>query len=431
MSNETITKIGNDKLCVDFSIDAGEVDRAIENAERLVAALKERPLGKKQLGNDPEQTTRNAVLSRATRAVAEGAIKDVVESRNIRLTSNPKTEIENLVVPGVPYLFSIELDIVPEYDIAGFDDLVVIYEARREPGDEDVERRLGEIQARSAEVERDSAKPIDDNYVVELSFESFIDGKPYEGSVAEGYTYTLGSGQLPDAFEEGLKGLRTGDEKSIEFEIPNDYANSDIAGKKARFDVSIGRVAACELPEIDDAFAESFGYESLDFWKEKIRKELAVQEEHEAEERREDAARKALADLLEEPVPSGLVNARAEQLFLAFKQDLSSQGTSFEEYCRFLGLSEKDVRDEMREESAVLLRENLALEALFRALGYELDDEEVQRTVTYLAEDSGAPSSTPISEFNQEQQTAIREMTMHRMATEWLMSHAKFEEAGF
>ena len=117
MSNETITKIGNDKLCVDFSIDAEKVDEAIENAERLVAALKERPLGKKQLGDDPEQTTRNAVLSRATRAVAERAIKDVIESRNIRLTSNPKTEIENLVVPGDAYLFSIELDIVPEYDM--------------------------------------------------------------------------------------------------------------------------------------------------------------------------------------------------------------------------------------------------------------------------------------------------------------------------
>ena len=239
----------------------------------------------------------------------------------------------------------------------------------------------------------------------------------------------MGSGQLPDAFEEGLRGLRTGDERSIEFEVPNDYANSDIAGKTARFDVTVGRVAACELPEINDEFAKSFGYESLEFWREKIRKELAVQEEREVEERREKAAREALADCLKESVPADLINARAEQLLQAFKQDLSNQGTSFEEYCRFLGLTERDVRDEMREESAELVRENLALEALFRSLGYELNDEEIQKTVTDLAEESGAPPSTSISEFNQEQQMAIREMTMHRMATEWLMSHAKFIEA--
>lgn len=429
MSNETITKIGNDKLCVDFFIDAAEVDRAIENAERLVAALKERPLGKRQLGSDPEQTTRNAVLSRATRAVAESAIKEVIEAKNIRLTKNPKVEIENLVVPGVPYLFSIELDIVPEYDISGFENLIVMYQAQDEVSDEDVEQRLEEIQGRCAEVERDSKKPIADNYIVELSFESFIDGEPYEGSVAEGYTYAVGSGQLPDAFEEGLRGLRTGDEKSIEFDIPDDYENSEIAGKRARFDVSIGRVAACELPEIDDAFAEEFGYESLGFWKEKIREELSTQKEHEIEDRREKAAREALADCLKESISTDLINARAEQLLLAFKQDLSNQGTSFEEYCRFLGLSERDVRDEMREESAELVRENLALEALFRSLGYELNDEEIQKTVTDLAEESGAPASTSINEFNQEQQMAIREMTMHRMATEWLMSHAKFVEA--
>lgn len=429
MSKETITKISNDKLRVDFFIEAEEVNRAIENAGKLVAALKERPLGKKQLGNDPEQTTRNAVLSRATRAVAEKAIKDAIASNNIRLTGNPSSEIDKFVEADAPFSFSIELNVVPEYEINGFENLVVTYEAQREPSDEDVEQRLSEIQHRSAEVERDSEKPISDNYIVELSFESFIDGEPYDGSVAKGYTYTLGSGQLPAAFEEGLMGLRTGDEKVIEFEIPKDYANSEIAGKTARFDVSIGRVAALELPTIDDDFAKSFGYESLDFWKEKIRRELAVQEEFEAEGRREEAVRKALADCLEEEIQPELIDARAEQLLLAFKQDLGSQGTSFEEYCRFLGLSEKDVRDEMREQSADLLRENLALEALFRALDYELTDEEIQKTVTELTEESGAPSSTSINEFNQEQQTAVREMTMHRMATEWLMSHVKFEEA--
>lgn len=426
MSNETITKIKNDRLCVDFTVAAEEVDKAIENAERLVAALKERPLGEKQLGDDPEQTTRNAVLSRATRAVAEKAIKRAIESRNIRLTSNPKTEIENLVVPGMPYLFSIELDIVPEYDVVGYEDLVITYDADDEVTEQDVQARLEEIQGRSAEVERDSDKPIDDNYIVELSFDSFIDGESYDGSAARGYTYTVGSGQLPAAFEDGLKGMRSGEKKTIEFVVPQDYANPDIAGKSARFDVVVGRVAACELPRIDEDFAKSFGYESLDYWKDKIARELRAQRKYELEDRREKAAREAIARCMDAEVPADLVNARAEQLLQAFKQDLSNQGTSFEEYCRFLGLTEKDVRDEMREESATLVRENLALEGLFRSLGYELDDQEVQKTVTDLAEESGAPASTSFAEFNQEQQMAIREMTMHRMATEWLMSHATF-----
>lgn len=80
----------------------------------------------------------------------------------------------------------------------------------------------------------------------------------------------------------------------------------------------------------------------------------------------------------------------------------------------------------MREESAVMLRENLALESLFRAKGMRIGRQDLETTVSIMAEENGMLQAVTFEQFNNEQQAAIREMTMHRMATDWLMRNVRF-----
>ena len=80
----------------------------------------------------------------------------------------------------------------------------------------------------------------------------------------------------------------------------------------------------------------------------------------------------------------------------------------------------------MREESATLVRENLALEALFRALKLNASEDETRQTFSLLAQEGGMPPGTVFEELDEAQKAAIREMTMHRMATDWLLEHATF-----
>ncbi|WP_165172344.1 trigger factor [Adlercreutzia sp. ZJ242] len=428
MGESIVTKLDSKRRRIDLVVDEADVARAVKRARATVGELSRRPLGVKQLGENPEQTKENAVLSRATREVAESAIRAAVEEHGLRLSANPKSEIAAFVQEGQPFSFSVEVEVVPEFDLKPFDKLVVRFEADTAVSDEDVDARLEEIRGRSATVEKDSAKPISENDIVELSFESFVEGKPYEGSSVKGYAYAVGSELLPAAFEAGLVGMTAGQSKTIEFTVPSDFANPAIAGKDARFDVVVNRVASCSLPELDDAFAQEFGYEDLAFWRNKIKAELAVQREAEVEDAREKAARETLADLLEGGPDDAMIDASAQRMLQAFKADLKKQGVDFAEYSRFLNLTEADVLSEMREESSTVLRENLALESLFRLRGLKVTDAELRQTVAQLAEDSGMPAGVAFEEFNQEQQAALREMTMHRMATDWIMEHAVFEE---
>lgn len=427
MINETLTRVGEALVCVDFIVDAAEVDAALADAEVVVRDLMKRPLGDKQTGGDPELAHRQAVAVRATRALVEKAVRNAVSRHDIRLAANPSKDIEVLVTPGMPFCFSIELQTVPEYGLSSIEDLVVELPAVASVTEEDVCARLEEIRGRCAEVKKDSDLPISMNDIVELSFESFLDGEPYEGSTVSGYTYTVGSQHLPALFEEGLVGMVSGQEKTIEFDVPEGYGNEEIEGKHARFDVRIGRVASCTLPDVDDAFAQSFDYENLAAWKKKIAGELAREKEGEAELAKEKAARQVLADRLQGTVGEDMLDAHAEQMLQAFKQDLSRQGVNFAEYCSFLNLTEAAIKAEMKEEGRELLRENLALEALFRQIGLGPTDSDVQRTFDELADDSGS-MRMPVDQLDPQQRLAVREMTMHRMATEWLMEHAVFVE---
>lgn len=422
----TVTRIDKSHERLDITVDAKTVDKAIEKAKAVVSKLSERPLSEKQLGKDPAQTKKSAVLSRATRSVAEEAVRDAIQTHGLRPSKNPTTSIDEFVTPGKPFSFSIVIDVVPELDLKYFDKLVVNYDADTEVTDEDVDNRLEEIRGRSAEVEKDSDKPISENDIVEVSFDSFIDDEPYEGSSVDGYAYTVGSHEMPDEFEAALVGMHANEGKTVEFKIPEDFDNEEIAGKTARFDIKVNRVASCTLPEVDDAFAQEFGYEDLAFWRNKIKNELQNEKEGNLEEIKEKAAREALADELEDEPGDDVITATAHRMLAAFKTDLQQQGTNFDEYCRYLHLAEEDVFNEMKEEATTITRENLALESLFRRCNFKINHRELRKTIGELLEENGMPKSISFEQFNQDQQTAIREMTMHRMATEWLMEHADF-----
>jgi len=108
---------------------------------------------------------------------------------------------------------------------------------------------------------------------------------------------------------------------------------------------------------------------------------------------------------------------------------MKQQGVEFSEYCSYLGITEQDALAEMREQAAEDVRENLALEALFRHMGIEMTEADKKRTADELAFDSGVSPESLFAEMGQDKQAAIEEMTQHRLATEWLLDHCDFEIA--
>ena len=125
MTSCQLTKVDATTVHIEAVVSAEEVDAAFETAQKDVDLLKQRPLGEKQLGDDPERAVREAVATRATRAITEKASKQAVEENGLRLTQNPKVNIDKVAELGKEFAFSFNADVVPECTLRDYADLTV------------------------------------------------------------------------------------------------------------------------------------------------------------------------------------------------------------------------------------------------------------------------------------------------------------------
>ena len=97
-----------------------------------------------------------------------------------------------------------------------------------------------------------------------VDFKGFIGDEQFEGGSAEDQRITLGSGQMIPGFEDGLIGAKAGEEVELNVTFPEDYGNKELAGKEARFEVSVKDTVEIVLPEMDKEFFSKYGVESDD-----------------------------------------------------------------------------------------------------------------------------------------------------------------------
>lgn len=111
---------------------------------------------------------------------------------------------------------------------------------------------------------------------VTLDFAGSIDGEEFEGGKAEDFSLEMGQGRMIPGFEEGVKGLKAGDEKTIEVNFPDDYHAENLKGKKAEFALTIKKVEEQELPELTEEFVAQFGITEggVDALREEVKKNM-------------------------------------------------------------------------------------------------------------------------------------------------------------
>ncbi len=163
---------------------------------------------------------------------------------------------------------------------------------------------------------------------VTVDFEGKIDGEPFSGGKAEDLQFIVGEGQMLEEFEEAVRGMKAGESKTFPLAFPEDYHGKDVAGKTADFLVTIKKIEAAHLPEVNEALAKSLGIEdgSVESLRADIKKNLEREVKFRLLARNKTAVMDALVAKAELDLPKAAVQAEVERLLEGARAELKQRG---------------------------------------------------------------------------------------------------------
>jgi len=316
-------------------------------------------------------------------AVTE-ANRKIVEENGIRLALEPKVDfpgekedVENALEAKGDLAFTVNVEVLPKFDIGSFEDLALEREVApisEADVDEALQRLVDSNRAYNPKGEEAAAA----GDKVSIDFIGKIEGAPFEGGSGSDVDVVLGSNGFIPGFEAQLEGARAGDSRVVKATFPADYQAAHLAGKEAEFEVTIKKVAAPADVAVDDAFAKGFNFEGLAQLREAIRENLGKEFGRATREK----LKRALLDELDKrysfELPEGLVEQEFALVWRQVEAEQKRSGKTFEEE----GSSEEKARAEYRRIAERRVRLGLLLADVGAAARIELTDEEVSKALS-------------------------------------------------
>ena len=253
--------------------------------------------------------------------------------------------------------------------------------------DADVEERLDSLLSRQAEwqIKEGESKKGD---IVVIDFKGFIGDEAFEGGEAKGYELELGSGSFIPGFEEQLEGKVAPVDTEVNVTFPENYQVADLAGKAAKFEVTIHDVKEKVLPELTDEFVKEFSKEAASTvaeYKEKLKEEIKLEKENLAEKSYSDKVISTAVENAKVSVPEKLVEQEVNSMFEQFTGNLSRQGLSFDLYEQFTGKGEADLKAEMKSDAENKIKTSFVLGEIAEVEKVEVTEADIDAEVKELA----------------------------------------------
>jgi trigger factor len=251
---------------------------------------------------------------------------EAIREQNLKIAGYPRFDAAPPAENAADFVYSATFEVYPDVtvgDISG----ATIRRAVHEVTEDDVEQTVQTLRKQRVRYEP-AEREAQTGDRVKLDFHGTIDGQEFSGNSGKDMQAVLGEGRLLPEFERNVAGMGAGATKTFELRFPDDYHGKEVAGKTARFEVSVTEVAAPHLPEVDAAFAKELGIADGDVGK--MRAEIRANLEREVrlrlKNRTKDQVMQALLDKTTLETPQGLVRAELERMQAAARQDLAARG---------------------------------------------------------------------------------------------------------
>jgi len=280
----------------------------------------------------------------------------------------------------------IQLCLRPTIDTGDYQNIAPSYD---EPtvSSEEIDERIKVLTAQAAPLEElKESRPLTKGDTAVFDFEGFLDGEPFEGGKAENYELEIGSGQFIPGFEEGMEGMKPGEEKRISVTFPEDYQAENLKGKETEFAVKLHAIKVRGDVELDDALAQKITNDdqaTVESFTKGVEEQLKAEKFSKLyNEELKPAITEALVEHFEFDLPENIVEQEIDNLV-----NQKAQSMTPEEIKEVQNDPAKldALRDEVREDATNSVKATFIIDALAGAEKLSVSDDEVNQTLYYDA----------------------------------------------
>ncbi len=259
---------------------------------------------------------------------------------------------------------------------------------------------------------------------VTVDFEGKIDGEPFQGGKAEDFQFLVGEGQMLKEFEDAVRGMKSGESKTFPLAFPADYHGKDVAGKTADFLVTIKKIEAANLPEVNGDLAKSLGIEdgTVEGLRADIKKNLEREVKFRLLARNKQAVMDALVAKAELDLPKSSVQAEVDRLIEGARADLKQRGIK--------DADNAPIPDDVfRPQAERRVRLGLVVAELVRANELHAKPEQLKAHIEEMAASYEKPADVVRWYYSDNRRLAeVEAVVIENNVTDFVMAKAKISE---
>lgn len=405
---------------VRIQIEAAEIESEIE--KRLVKVGRRARIKGFRPGKAPLKVLRQQygpqVRQEVLSEVMQSSYNQAINQEQLRPAGSARIEPHN-TEQGQDLDFTAVIEVYPEFEVADVSRLK-IERPVADITEKDVDAMIENLRKQRAEW-IEAARGGQDGDRVTVTFRGTIDDEVFDGGVGEDMPVILGAGETIPDFEQGLVGLKAGDEKVIDVRFPDDYPVAKVAGKDAKFEVSVARVEDQHLPELDDEFFKIFGVKDggIEAFRTEVRANMQRELDRTVRSRLKQNVMERLREANEVELPQALV-----------AQEIHSMQ---HDAARRMGITDHSrlpPKEPFEEQARMRVALGLIINQLIRQEKIEPDPQRVDARIDEMsAEHEEAEKVAQYYRSNPELKAQVEMMVLEDQVVDWLLERTNIKDA--
>jgi len=375
-------KLEKSQLEITFELTADEFkehfSHAIEHLKHHVKVDGFRE-GKAPAAMVEEKLKPEALLMEAGDHAVQHVYFDYVKENKLEVVGQPEVSIVK-IAKGSEFVFKATVTVLPDVELPDYKEIAKTVKGKEVTvTEEEVQDSINYLQKTRAKftLKNDAAEKKD---FVEIKYSN----KDINNGNEVDDKFILGEGGFMAGFEDGIVGMKAGEEKELNVKFPGTSPRKDLAGKDASFKVKVVSVQKMEIPEINDDFVKQLGaFDTLAAFKTSIKTGIQMEKIEEEKQRKRGEILEKIAGKAKFEMPVAMVEYEQQQLLEDLKSKIAqSLKITFEEYLASVKKTEAEIKETYKKEAEKRLSGFLVLRELSKLEKVEVSQEEIEQEVS-------------------------------------------------